>query len=214
MSEPAAFIRAHTTPMPVPSLPDLSLYQAAEVTSLWEMTEAQLVQNGLPPPFWAFPWAGGQALGLWLRQNPHVVEGKRVLDLACGSGLVGIVAAKLGAAQVIANDIDPFAGAAVELNSALNGVDLIYDGTDRLAEGPPAVDVILAGDICYEKSMTAAMLTFLRKGRAQSIAVYVGDPHRSYFPGDGLARLSTFDIHTDTQIEDRAVKPASVWSLI
>lgn len=214
MSEPAAFIRAHTTPLPVPSLPDLSLYQAAEVTSLWEMTEAELLQNGLAPPFWAFPWAGGQALGLWLRQNPHVVKGKRVLDLACGSGLVGIVAAKLGAAQVIANDIDPFAGAAVALNAALNGVDLIYDGTDRLAEAPPAVDVILAGDICYEKSMTAAMLTFLGKSRAQGIAVYVGDPHRSYFPGEGLARLATFDIHTDIQIEDRAVKPASVWSLI
>ncbi|MCA1935924.1 MAG: 50S ribosomal protein L11 methyltransferase [Asticcacaulis sp.] len=214
MSEPAAFIRAHTTPLPVPSLPDLSLYQAAEVTSLWEMTEAELLQNGLAPPFWAFPWAGGQALGLWLRQNPHVVKGKRVLDLACGSGLVGIVAAKLGAAQVIANDIDPFAGAAVALNAALNGVNVTFDGADRLAEAPPAVDVILAGDICYEKSMTAAMLTFLRKSRALGIAVYVGDPHRSYFPGEGLARLATFDIHTDTQIEDRAVKPASVWSLI
>ncbi|WP_298323993.1 methyltransferase [Asticcacaulis sp.] len=214
MSEPAGFIRAHTTPLPVPSLPDLSLYQAAEVTALWQMTEAELAQNGVAPPFWAFPWAGGQALGLWLRENPHVVQNKRVLDLACGSGLVGIVAAKLGAVQVIANDIDPFAGAAVALNAALNDVDIIYDGADRLSGEPPAVDVILAGDICYEKSMTVAMLTFLRNGRAQGIAVYVGDPHRSYFPGEGFTRLATFDIHTDTQIEDRAVKPASVWSLI
>ncbi|UDF05383.1 methyltransferase [Asticcacaulis sp. AND118] len=214
MTNPKAFVRAHTQPLPVPSLPDLHLYQAAEVTSLWQMTEAELAQNGLAPPFWAFPWAGGQALSLWLRQHPETVAGKRVFDLACGSGLVGIVAAKLDAAQVTANDIDPFAAAAVALNAALNGVSIAYNGEDRLSGEPPAVDVILAGDICYERTMTEAMLTFLRKARAQGVAVYVGDPHRSYFPAEGLARLATFDIHTDTQIEDRAVKPASVWSLI
>lgn len=214
MTEPAAFIRAHTQPLPVPSLADIRLYQAAEVTSLWHMTETELAQNGLAPPFWAFPWAGGQALSLWLRQHPETVAGKRIFDLACGSGLVGIVAAKLGAAQVTANDIDPFAGAAVALNAELNGVTITYDGADRLPGDPPQVDVILAGDICYERSMTEAMLTFLRKARAQGIAVYVGDPHRSYFPAESFARLATFDIHTDTQIEDRAVKPASVWSLI
>jgi len=210
----ADFIRAHTKPLPVPSLPGLTLYQASEVTPLWEMTEAELSRHELAPPFWAFPWAGGQALALYLRDHPQIVRGRRVFDLACGSGLVGIMAARLGARDVIANDIDPFAEAAVALNAGLNAVRIGFDASDRLSGPPPDADVLVAGDICYERAMTEAMLTFLRRAHDTGIEVYVGDPHRTYFPADGFERLATYDIETDTQIEDRALKPASVWRLI
>ncbi|ESQ80600.1 methyltransferase [Asticcacaulis sp. YBE204] len=210
----ADFIRSHTRPLPVPSLPEIGLYQADEVTRLWLMTEAELSQHNLSPPFWAFAWAGGQALALHLKQHPDLVAGKRVFDLACGSGLVGIAAARYGAISVTANDIDPFSEAAVALNAALNGVDIAFENGDHLAGPPPEVDVILAGDICYEKAMADAMLTFLRAARAKSIAVYVGDPHRSYFPSEGMERVGRYDIATNTEIEDRAVKAASVWRLI
>ncbi|MFT4090793.1 MAG: 50S ribosomal protein L11 methyltransferase [Asticcacaulis sp.] len=212
--ERAAFIRQHTQAAPVPALPDIRLYQASEVTRLWEMTEAELEANNLPPPFWAFPWAGGQGLGRFVQDNPHLVRGRRVLDLACGSGLVGIVAALCGANEVVANDIDPFAEAACALNSALNGVSLRFEATDMLSGSVPDVDVILAGDIFYEKQMSACMLTFLRAAHDKGIAIYLGDPHRTYMPRDGLNREAQYTVATQTTIEDTPTKTVSIWSLI
>lgn len=209
-----AFVRANTQALAVPSLPEIKLYQADEVTPLWLMTEAELAINNLSPPFWAFAWAGGQALSLYLQNTPQVVAGKRVFDLACGSGLVGIAAAKAGASHVTANDIDPFAGAAVTLNADLNGVEITFDGTDRLSGSLPDVDVILAGDICYERTMSEAMLTFLRRAFDKGIEVYIGDPHRSYFPKSGLDRVAQYTVLTPADIEDTSEKPASVWKMI
>ncbi|WP_140983962.1 class I SAM-dependent methyltransferase [Asticcacaulis tiandongensis] len=208
------FIRHHTEALPVPALADIRLYQAHEVTGLWQMTEAELEAHNLPPPFWAFAWAGGQGLGLYIQDHPHIVRGKRVLDLACGSGLVGIVAAKCGAAEVTVNDIDPFTEAACALNAELNGVTLRFDGSDRLSDDIPEVDVILAGDIFYEKGMSSAMLTFLRRAHDKHIAIFLGDPHRSYLPREGLRREAHYEVATQTTIEDSPTKTVSIWSLI
>lgn len=208
-----AFIQANTRPLPVPSLPSITLYQADEVTPLWLMTEADMDRERLAPPFWAFAWSGGQALARYVLDNPAIVAGKRVLDLACGSGLVGIAAMQAGAAAVTCNDIDPYAEAAVALNAGLNGVRLDYAGGDLLAGPPPDVEVILAGDIAYEKPMTEAMLTFLRTAHAQGIAVYVGDPNRTYFPRTGFALCWSGEVLVNADIEGAAVKAANVWRL-
>lgn len=222
MSDPHAadFIRANTRPLAVPSLPLITLYQADEVTPLWLMTETDLSTERLAPPFWAFAWSGGQALATYVLEHPETVAGKRVLDLACGSGLVGIAAARSGAARVWCNDIDPYAEAAVALNADLNGVHIDFLSGDLLAGSSGAVvdslnlDVILAGDICYEKSMTDAMLTFLGSARAKNATVLVGDPHRTYFPTTGFRKLADYCVRTIADIEDAAEKPAAVWELI
>ena len=208
------FIRVNTRPLAVPSLPDITLFQADEVTPLWLMTEKDMDRQRLAPPFWAFAWSGGQALATYVLDHPETVAGKRVLDLACGSGLVGIAAAKAGAAQVIGNDIDPYAAAAVALNAELNGVHIDFLSGDLLVGAAPDVDVILAGDICYEKSMTGAMLTFLGGATAKNVTVLVGDPHRTYFPETGFRKLADYSVRTIADIEDVACKPAAVWELI
>ncbi|MDC7677754.1 class I SAM-dependent methyltransferase [Asticcacaulis machinosus] len=213
MRDYKAFITAHTVARPVPSVPQISLYQADDSTALWQMTEADLDQNQLPPPFWAFAWSGGQALSRYVLDNPEMVAGKRVLDLACGSGLVGIAAHIAGAAQVICNDIDPYCEAAVALNAEFNGYSIEFKAGDLLSLGLPDVDVILAGDIAYEKPMLEAMLTVLRTAAVEGKAVYVGDPHRTYFPKTGFIRCADYDIETSTDIEDKPVKPATVWRL-
>lgn len=206
-----AFITAHTVARPVPSVPQISLYQADDSTTLWQMTEDDLDQQQLPPPFWAFAWAGGQALAKYVLENPEIVTGKRVLDLACGSGLVGIAAAMAGAAQVTCNDIDPYSETAVSLNAQLNHCQVTFLGGDLLSAGLPDVDVILAGDIAYEKPMLDAMLTVLRTSASKGTQVYIGDPHRTYFPKTGLIRCADYEITTSADIEDKPVKPATVW---
>ncbi len=212
MADHGAFIRANTTPLPVPSVPLIRLWQASEVTPIWEMTEADLARRQLPPPFWAFPWAGGQALARYLLDNPGTVRGKTVVDIASGSGLVAIAAALAGAARVVANDIDPYSAAAIALNAELNGVSVTVEAGDLLAGPPMPADLYLAGDIAYEKSMSAAMLSFFRRAAAQGSSVLIGDPHRSYFP-EGLRRVADYDIVTVADIEDSGVKSAAVWAL-
>ncbi|MGA9658775.1 MAG: 50S ribosomal protein L11 methyltransferase [Asticcacaulis sp.] len=212
-SDHARFIRDNTRALPVPSIPSIQLYQADAVTPLWLMTEQDLARERLDPPFWAFAWAGGQAMALYVLEHPHIVKSKRVLDIACGSGLVGIAAMEAGAAGVLCNDIDPYAPACVQLNAKLNKVDIAFAKGNLLDDPLPDVDLILAGDICYEKTMSKAMLTYFRRALRQGIEVYIGDPHRSYFPKTGLRRLKTYDIMTHTDIEDSAVKPASVWKM-
>ncbi len=213
MSDIKAFIRAQTRPLPVPSVPSIQLYQADEVTPLWLMTEQDMATQRLAPPFWAFAWSGGQALARYILEHPEIVRDRRVLDIACGSGLVGVAAMQAGAESVVCNDIDVYAGAAVALNAALNGIELTFTGEDLLAGVLPDVDVILAGDICYEKPMTNAMLTYFRRAAPHKIEIYIGDPHRTYFPKTGLIRLADYDILTNVDIEDAAIKPASVWKL-
>jgi predicted nicotinamide N-methyase len=208
----SGFIRTHTTPLPVPSVPEIRLYQAHQVTPIWEMTEADLEREQLPPPFWAFPWAGGQALARYLLDHPEIVRGRCVVDIASGSGLVAIAAALAGAASVMANDIDPYSAAAIALNAELNGVSVTVEAGDLLSHAPRPADLYLAGDIAYEKSMSEAMLSFFRRAGAQGSSVLIGDPHRSYFP-EGLRRVADYDIVTVADIEDSGVKAATVWAL-
>lgn len=214
ISDPDAFILANTRLQPVPHAPEISLWLADEVTPIWRLTEEELGQMGLPPPFWAFAWAGGQGLARWLLDNPAEVAGKRVLDLAAGSGLVGIAAMQAGAASVLCADIDPFCGAAVALNAAANGVSLDFTDADLLDAPPPDVDVICAGDVFYEQPMAGRVLAWLSAAAGRGVRVLVGDPLRTYFPKQGFERLAEYAVPTTRELEDDAVKRTRVWTLV
>ena len=211
--DPAAFILSHTRLQAVPHAPEISLWLADEITTIWRMTEEELGEMGVPPPFWAFAWAGGQALARWLLDNPDAVAGKRVLDFATGSGLVGVAAMKSGAADVLCADIDPFSGAAVALNAVANGVTLGFTGVDLLEGPPPPVDVICAGDICYEQPLAGRVLDWLRQARAAGTRVLIGDPGRTYFPRTGLKLLAEYSVPTTRELEDFEIKRSGVWAL-
>ena len=213
IADPAAFILANTRFQAVPHTPEISLWLADEITPIWRMTEEELGEIGLPPPFWAFAWSGGQGLARWLLDNPHEVAGKRVLDFAAGSGLVGIAAMKAGAVSVLCADIDPFCAAAVALNAEANGVVLEATDRDLLEAPPPEVEVICAGDVCYEKPMTERVLAWLALARLNGTRVLIGDPHRTYFPKNGLDFLAEYQVPTTRELEDFAIKRSSVWAL-
>ena len=213
IADPAAFIRANTRLQSVPHAPEISLWLADEITPIWRMTEEELGELGLPPPFWAFAWAGGQALSRYLLDHPQEVAGKRVLDFATGSGLVGVAAMRAGAACALCADIDPFCEAAVAANAQANGVALDFVGHDLLNAPPPPVDVICAGDICYEKPMTEAVLAWLGQARAAGTRVLIGDPGRTYFPRSGLDFLAEYRVPTPREREDQEIKRAAVWAL-
>jgi predicted nicotinamide N-methyase len=207
------FIAANTRLQTVPHAPEISLWLADEITPLWRLTEEELGAMGLPPPFWAFAWAGGQALARWLLDHPAEVAGKRVIDLATGSGLVGIAAMKAGAASVLAADIDPFCAAAVAANARSNGVEIAFTNANLLDAPPPPADLICAGDVFYEKPMAEAVLTWLKQAQANGTRVIVGDPGRTYFPKSGLTLLAEYTVPTTRELEDQEVKRSRVWSL-
>ncbi|KQV55181.1 MULTISPECIES: methyltransferase [unclassified Caulobacter] len=208
-----AFIRDNTRLQPPPHTPELSLHLADEITPIWTLTEEALQEIGLPPPFWAFAWAGGQALARYILDHPEIVAGKRVIDFATGSGLVAIAAMKAGAASVLAADIDVFCEAAVGLNAEANGVVVGFTEVNLLDAPPPQADVLLAGDICYEKPMAEAVMDWLRQGRASGSSVLIGDPGRTYFRKDDLLKLAEYQVETTRELEDFAVKRTSVWTL-
>ena len=207
------FIAANTRLQAVPHAPEISLWLADEITPLWRLTEEELGAMGLPPPFWAFAWAGGQALARWLLDHPDQVAGKRVIDLATGSGLVAVAAMKAGAASVLAADIDPFCAAAVAANARSNGVEIAFTEANLLDAPPPPVDLICAGDVFYEKPMAEAVLTWLKQAQANGTRVIVGDPGRTYFPKSGLTLLAEYTVPTTRELEDQEVKRSRVWSL-
>ena len=213
ISDPEAFIRANTRVQAVPHTPSISLWLADEITPLWRLTEEELGGMGVPPPFWAFAWAGGQALARWLLDNPHEVAGRTVLDFAAGSGLVGIAALKAGATSALCADIDPFCEAAVRLNGQANAVTPAFTGVNLLDGDPPEVDVICAGDICYEQPTAEAVLAWLRRARDRGTRVLIGDPGRTYFPRTGLEFLAEYRVPTTRELEDQEIKRSSVWAL-
>ena len=208
-----AFILANTRLQRPPHVPELALYLADEITPIWRLTEEALAQQGLSPPFWAFAWAGGQAVARYLLDHPGEVAGKRVLDFATGSGLVAIAAAMAGAAEVRATDIDPFCEAATALNTAANHVAVRFILDDLLDAAPPEVDLICAGDISYEKPMADRAHAWLRTAHAQGSRVLIGDPGRAYLPRDGLALLAEYQVATTREVEDAEVKRTSVWTI-
>ena len=208
-----AFILENTRIQPPPHTPELSLYLADEVTPIWRLTEEALAEIGLPPPFWAFAWAGGQALARYVLDHPDEVAGKRVVDFASGSGIVGIAAMRAGAGHVLATDIDPFCGAALAVNGELNGVRIDFTDQNLLEAPPPDVDVILAGDICYEKPLATQVMDWLAAAHVRGTRVLIGDPGRSYFPRVGLEKLAEYEVPTTRELEDREVKKTAVWTL-
>jgi predicted nicotinamide N-methyase len=215
--DPRGFIRAHTRLRPVPHVPEIRLHVADESVPLWTKTEEELGEMGLPPPFWAFAWAGGQALARHVLDNPGLVAGKRVLDLAAGSGLVGIAAAMAGAAPVIAADIDPICDHAIALNGFANGCGVdsrIEDMLDRRPGLEPRFDVILVGDLFYEQGTATRTLAFLDAWQAAGCTVLIGDPGRSYLPKDRLTCLATYEVPVTRDLEDAEIKRSSVFALV
>ena len=211
--ERRAFILANTRLQRPPHVPELELHLADEVTPLWRMTEEALEEIGLPPPFWAFAWAGGQGLARWLLDNPEIVAGRRVLDFASGSGMVGVAAMKAGAASVLCADIDGFCAAAVALNAEANGTAVDFTDADLLDASPPAFDVICAGDIAYERPVAQRVRAWLTVARSQGATVLIGDPHRNYFSAEGLVPLAEYRVQTTRELEDHAIKRSGVWTM-
>jgi predicted nicotinamide N-methyase len=193
-------------------VPEVALHLGSEITPLWEMTEKEMNDSGLPPPFWAFAWAGGQAVARYLLDHPDEVRARTVLDIASGSGLVAIAALKAGACAARAADTDPMCGAAVAVNAQTNAVQVAFVGEDLLDGPPPEVDVITAGDVCYERAMTYRMLRWLRSAHEQGVRVLLGDPGRTYLPGEGLVELAVYDVPTTPEIEQDDTRRTGVFT--
>jgi len=211
-----AFIRANTRLRPVPHVPEIVLHVAEESVPIWQKTEAELNALGLPPPYWAFAWAGGQALARYMLDHGAEVAGKRVLDLAAGSGLVAIAAARAGAVPVVAADIDAFTEAAITLNAVANDVYvevITQDLLDRPAPAAARYDVVLVGDLFYERDTAARALAFLDRHAAVGTRVLIGDPGRTYLPRARLTRLAEYAVPVTRELEDTEIKRTSVWAL-
>ncbi len=209
-----AFIIENTRLQRPPHVPEIALHLADEVTPLWRLTEEALGELGLPPPFWAFAWAGGQGLARYVLDHRHVVAGRRVLDFATGSGLVAIAARQAGAASARGCDIDGFCAEAVALNARANGVEVSFTCVDLLdAPPPPNIEVILAGDICYERPLAERVEHWLRTAKANGAQVLIGDPGRTYLPHARLRRLAEYQVQTTRELEDQAIKHTCVYAL-
>jgi predicted nicotinamide N-methyase len=208
----AAFIAANTEIVSPPLVPEIKLRLATEITPIWQATETELQEIGIPPPFWAFCWPGGQALARYVLDNPDIVRGKRVLEFAAGGAVSGIAAAVGGAAEVIANDIDAMAVAAAQINAALNKVTLTPSTENYLMrETPGGCDVILAGDIFYEQSPAVEIEAFLRREAASDAVVLIGDPGRKYLPIKNLHEVMRYEVPTSLELEDREMRDGVVW---
>lgn len=211
--DPEAFVRANTVLQEAPLVPEVALHLASEVVPLWQATEEALSRMGLPPPFWAFAWAGGQALARYILDHPDAVAGKRVLDFASGCGIAAIAAAKAGATRVEASEIDAFALAALRLNSDANAAGIAAIGKDLIGKDE-GWEVVLAGDICYERDLAERVFAWLQALSARGATVLIGDPGRNYLPKDGLERMISYAVKTTRELEDSDVRNASVWRVL
>jgi predicted nicotinamide N-methyase len=208
-----AFVLRHTRLDSVAGIAGIRLHLADEVLPLWRAVQVETGDEDAALPYWAFAWGGGLALTRYLGAHPEAVAGKRVFDLASGSGLCAIAAMRAGAAEATANDIDPFAVAAAELNARANGVRIATIHRDVLDDAPPDVDVVLAGDTWYEASLAERVLPWLLRSRAAGIDVLIGDPGRRYLPTDRLVELATYEVRTTTELEDQELKQGRVYRL-
>jgi predicted nicotinamide N-methyase len=206
----AAFIRAQTRLLATPHAPEIALHLADEATELWQKTEDELGEIGLPPPFWAFAWAGGQALARYLLDHPALIEGRTVLDFASGSGLVAIAAAKAGAARVEACDIDDFALEAMQLNAWANDVELSVRGDDLIGRDE-GWEVVLAGDVSYERDMAQRVTDWLYGLSRRGALVLIGDPGRAYLDRERLEPVAEYRVPVTRSLEDCEIKRSQVW---
>jgi predicted nicotinamide N-methyase len=207
-------IRSGTRLRPLPLVPEIRLHQASDPISLWQRTELAAGQTGLDPPFWAFAWAGGQALARYLLDHPEAVQGRRVIDIASGSGLVAIAAARAGATAVTAYDIDPLATAAIAVNAEANGVAVLAICADVLDEdGPPGTDLVLVADAFYQRDLAGRVMRFWQRSHARGTAVLAGDFGRAYLPRDRLIPVASYDVPGLGMLEDSDVKRTTIWAL-
>ncbi|HLG86416.1 MAG TPA: 50S ribosomal protein L11 methyltransferase [Alphaproteobacteria bacterium] len=207
------FVRAQTAPCATALVPEIRLHLAGEVTPLWEATEASLAETGLPPPFWAFAWPGGQAIARTLLDRPELAQGRTVLDFAAGCGIAAIAAARAGAARVRASEIDPFAAAAIALNADANDVAVEVLEADLLAAPAARHDLILAGDLCYERPMAERVFAWLSAAARAGAEVLLADPGRAYLPKAGLVEIASHEVRTTLELENRTSMVTRVFRL-
>ncbi|MEO5941009.1 MAG: 50S ribosomal protein L11 methyltransferase [Candidatus Limnocylindrales bacterium] len=212
-SSARAFVLRHTRLAPIPGLGGVRLHLADEVLPLWHALQVETGDPDAALPYWAFAWSGGLAIARYLADHPEAVAGRRVLDFAAGSGLCAIAAARSGAAAVSAVDIDRFAAAAIPLNARANGVRVAATAADLLDDDPPDVEVILAGDVCYEAALAERVIPWLRHARDRGSTVLIGDPGRRYLPLADLVELASYEVRTTTELEDLALKRGWVYAL-
>jgi len=205
------FITENTKLISPPLVPEIVLHLAAESLPIWQKTEDELGEINLPPPYWAFAWAGGQAVARYLIDHPDVCRGQTVLDLGSGSGISAIAAAKTGANAVLAADIDKVALAACALNARANAVSLETTGTDLLAEPPAGECVIIIGDLFYERQLADRVVAYIAEAKARGSVIYIGDPQRSYFPEGRFTRLAEYQVPVTRELEDAEIKRTAVW---
>jgi predicted nicotinamide N-methyase len=206
-----AFIRANTRLLSAPLVPEIKLHLAEESLPIWQRTEEELGAMNVPPPYWAFAWAGGQAVARWLLDNPSATHGKSVLDLGAGSGLTAIAAAMTGACEVMAADIDPVSLAAMALNAEANGVDFATTADDLLAADPQPFDAVIVGDLFYERALADQVLAYIDKAVAGGATILIGDPQRSYFPRGRFAKVTEYQVPVTRELEDSEIKRTAVW---
>lgn len=208
-----AFIVDNTRILAPPLVPEIILHLAEESLPIWRRTEEELGAMNLPPPFWAFAWAGGQALARYVLDHPELVRGRRVLDLGAGSGVAAVAAAHCGAAHVLAADVDAISLVAAEMNAAANGLSIATTADDLLDRPPPPCDVLIIGDLFYERSLAARALAFAETAAASGATVLVGDPRRSYFPLTRFVEVAEYRVPVTRELEDSEIKRTGVWRL-
>lgn len=213
MIDRTGFILANTRLLAPPLVPEIRLHLAEESLPIWRKTEDELGEMGLPPPYWAFAWAGGQALARYILDNAGPFAAKRVLDIGAGSGIAAIAAAKVGAGQVTAADIDSLAVAAMGLNATANGVEITATADDWLSGAAPSGDIVLVGDLFYERPLAERVMAFVRQRAEKGSLVLVGDPRRSYFPTDDFSPVTHYEVPVTRELEDAEIKRAAVWQL-
>jgi predicted nicotinamide N-methyase len=212
--DPALFVRRNTVITAPPLVPEIRLHLATEITPLWQATEDTLARNALPPPFWAFAWAGGQALARYLLDHPGHVAGRCVLDFGAGSGLVAIAAGVAGAARVLAAEIDDIAAAAIASNARLNDVEIEVITADLIGTNDPRWEMVTAGEVCYEQPMAGRVTTWLHCLARRGCVVLLGDPGRAYLPADGLCERARYPVPTSRELEGCDIRDGVVWEVI
>lgn len=208
-----AFILANTGLTAASYVPEIALHLTGEIYGMWLKTEEELAQLGLPPPFWAFAWAGGQALARHVLDNPEIVRGRRVLDFATGSGVAAIAAAKAGAASVVATDSDPFSYAAVRLNAAANGVEIDFILDDLIATDG-GWDIVLAGDVFYDGGLAPRLIPWFETLVKRGGTVLVGDPGRHFMPKTRLEEVAVYQVPVPLILESDPVKRTTIWRFV
>jgi predicted nicotinamide N-methyase len=214
--DPEGFIRRNTALEAPAMVPEFKLWLASEYVPIWQATEAWLEEQNVDPPYWAFCWPGGQAIARYLLDHPDLVRGKRVIDFAAGSGVSSMAAARAGASSVTANDIDSLSLVAARLNAAANGLTIDISSEDWLAgkPGDPEAEIVIAGDVCYEREMSQQAIEWLRSHANRGRLVLLGDPGRNYFTAQGLEERARYDIPTSLQLENRGMRETVVWRVL